>query len=460
MRISKITINELFGNRSLRYEIELNEKPPITILHGPNGAGKTVIFKMIAGLFGAPGIDSLIFERYPFALFQIEFEDGEHIRITREYDDRNDKYLEPEVAHSKYVEESYPLPKIKDIEDRLIKDKLRLLPRSLRIKYLQGDISAREIMPFLPDDAFDYEYVSLDSEDLFLSTRREQKRTYAPKWLKNLNSLLDVQIVSTDRLSTRYRPDNISKRTAVLKDSVDLERRINGVIRNANTQENTLNSSFPRRVVNSVNAGNLESWSFDVVQPKLKQLKQERERLVEVGLLDPGEELQVDSYDDNTLGSVLKIYIEQSQQKLGEYKELADKITLYKSMVEELMKDKELRISKGKDEDQGSFKFINKNSNREIPLTELSSGEQHIIVLMYDLIFRGSSGKGKVDKLILIDEPEISLHIAWQKKFVSFLEKITELSPFDIMIATHSPHVVNARWDLEVPLIDMSKRGV
>lgn len=458
MRITNIIVKELFGNRSLEYKIKLNEKPPITILHGPNGAGKTVIFKMIAGLFGATGVDPEIFMRYPFREFKVEFDDGEHIRVTRKYDATKDRYLAPKVAHSKY-KTPYELD-----ADILIRNRLERLPRSLRNRYVHGDLSASELLSLLPDTVFDYDVENAFSEKMFAFERHPRRRSQEPAWLRKLPSGLDVQIVTTDRLfvrrlesdrhPTRHRPDNISTRAAVVENSRDLERRINGVIRNANTQENTLNSAFPSRVVNSVNDGNRESWSFETVQPKLEQLKEERERLVDVGLMDPGEELQVDSYDDadKTLGTVLRIYIEDSQKKYLEYKELADKITLYKTMVEELMKDKELLISRDEDGDQGGFKFMHRVSKREIPVRELSSGEQHIIVLMYNLLFRGNR---TVDELILIDEPEISLHIAWQKQFVKNLEKIAELSPFDVMIATHSPHVVNARWDLEVPLVSL-----
>ncbi|MDE2775625.1 MAG: AAA family ATPase [Chloroflexota bacterium] len=457
MRISNIVVKELFGNRSLEYKIELNDEPPITILHGPNGAGKTVIFKMVAGLFGATGVDPEIFMRYPFREFKVQFHNGEHIRVTREYDARKDRYLAPRVAHSEY-KTPYRLD-----ADILIRNRLDRLPRSLRNRYVHGDLSASELLTLLPDDVFGYDVENPLSENMFIFEKFPRKRSEEPPaWLRELPSALDVQIVSTDRLfvrraeserhSSRHRPENTSTRAAVVENSRDLERRINGVIRNANTQENTLNSAFPSRVVKSVNDGNRESWSFETVQPKLEQLKEERGRLVDVGLIDPGEELQVDRYDDKTLGSVLKIYIEDSQKKYGEYKELADKITLYKTMVEELMKDKELLVSKDKDEDRGGYTFINRNNKREIPLRELSSGEQHIIVLMYNLLFRSSR---EVDELILIDEPEISLHIAWQKQFVNYLEKIAELSPFDVMIATHSPHVVNARWDLEVPLVGL-----
>ena len=45
----------------------------------------------------------------------------------------------------------------------------------------------------------------------------------------------------------------------------------------------------------------------------------------------------------------------------------------------------------------------------DIPLEKLSSGEQHLLVLYYDMIFRFAKGT-----LILVDEPEISLHVSWQ----------------------------------------------
>ena len=44
--------------------------------------------------------------------------------------------------------------------------------------------------------------------------------------------------------------------------------------------------------------------------------------------------------------------------------------------------------------------------------------------------------------LILIDEPELSLHIAWQEEFVPDLMAIAELSRLDFLLATHSPYIV------------------
>jgi predicted ATP-binding protein involved in virulence len=66
---------------------------------------------------------------------------------------------------------------------------------------------------------------------------------------------------------------------------------------------------------------------------------------------------------------------------------------------------------------------------------------------LYELLF-----KVQPDTLVLIDEPEISLHIAWQQEFLNDLARITALSDFDVIIATHSPDIVSDRWDLTVEL--------
>lgn len=53
----------------------------------------------------------------------------------------------------------------------------------------------------------------------------------------------------------------------------------------------------------------------------------------------------------------------------------------------------------------------------------------------------------EIDKntLILIDEPEISLHVAWQKRFISDILSIIDVNHFDVLIATHSPQLIG-RW--------------
>ena len=99
------------------------------------------------------------------------------------------------------------------------------------------------------------------------------------------------------------------------------------------------------------------------------------------------------------------------------------------------------------DKDKG-FIFLTSKGN-PLDLTDLSSGEQHEVVLLYELIFNA-----KPDTLVLIDEPEISLHVTWQKDFLADLIRIIELQKMQVLIATHSPQIINNRWDLVYNLED------
>jgi len=87
------------------------------------------------------------------------------------------------------------------------------------------------------------------------------------------------------------------------------------------------------------------------------------------------------------------------------------------------------------------------SNGKELSLDQLSSGEKQEIVLLFELIF-----KSKQNMLLLIDEPEISLHISWQKKFIDDLQKIVEYNKMNVIVATHSPQIINNHWDWQIDL--------
>ena len=73
------------------------------------------------------------------------------------------------------------------------------------------------------------------------------------------------------------------------------------------------------------------------------------------------------------------------------------------------------------------------------------------MVLFCEFLFETKPGS-----LILIDEPEISLHVAWQREFLSDLAEVAKLARFDALIATHSPQIIADRWDLKVELEEIA----
>jgi predicted ATP-dependent endonuclease of OLD family len=91
-------------------------------------------------------------------------------------------------------------------------------------------------------------------------------------------------------------------------------------------------------------------------------------------------------------------------------------------------------------------------TQQELPCHLLSSGEKHLITLFYELIFESKS-----HSLFLIDEPEFSLHIEWQRMFIDSLltirnSEINELKNLQFILATHSPSIVSHHHELLLEL--------
>lgn len=71
-------------------------------------------------------------------------------------------------------------------------------------------------------------------------------------------------------------------------------------------------------------------------------------------------------------------------------------------------------------------------------ITSLSSGEKQILALIGLLIFTPSNVRPEV---LIIDEPELSLHLTWQEIFV---DAILMAQPnFQFILATHSPSIIS-----------------
>jgi len=136
----------------------------------------------------------------------------------------------------------------------------------------------------------------------------------------------------------------------------------------------------------------------------------------------------------------LNVYADDTFKKLNSLSKLLLRIELFLGLIKERFNTKRIQVSK-----ESGFSISSRG--HPVPLEKLSSGEQHQLVLFFELLF-----ELKENALILIDEPELSLHVAWQKKFVSDLNRIIELNQFDVILATHSPQLVG-RWnDLVVEL--------
>lgn len=81
------------------------------------------------------------------------------------------------------------------------------------------------------------------------------------------------------------------------------------------------------------------------------------------------------------------------------------------------------------------FKLIKSRSNDYVSIRDASSGEQSVVLTVV-----GIATEIKNNSLIVIDEPEISLHPEWQEKFVELLlQTFRGYSGCHFILATHSP---------------------
>jgi len=83
-----------------------------------------------------------------------------------------------------------------------------------------------------------------------------------------------------------------------------------------------------------------------------------------------------------------------------------------------------------------------RNSDAIVPFDELSSGEQQIILLVAKMVSEAEAGC-----LFLVDEPEISLHVSWQRAIPKLFQIIAQRFDVDVLVATHSPVIVASADD-------------
>jgi predicted ATP-dependent endonuclease of OLD family len=121
--------------------------------------------------------------------------------------------------------------------------------------------------------------------------------------------------------------------------------------------------------------------------------------------------------------------------------EIFKQLYFYKKIIEEFMTGKEIELN------QLRNNFIkNKKDGKLIKISDLSSGEKQLFIILTEALLQDNN------KFIFIaDEPELSLHINWQKKLLKAVLDMN--SNAQIIVATHSPEIA-ALWDSNVVNIE------
>jgi predicted ATP-binding protein involved in virulence len=442
VRVREIGITRLFG--IFDHCIPMNMDDHLTIIHGPNGFGKTALLRMLNGVFNGRYSE---LRSIPFSTFRIDLDDGSTLRVSRVTDQskRKRNAVQLRFVFSKPNSEDQVFTPQTAQERRELEFPLQYIERAIPDVQRIGS-EAWQVVPT-------GEILSLDdilerySESLPFRGAHAEGKPAVPDWLKEIRDSIHVRFIVAQRLlsptSSRRTPEyerGPSMRPAVEVYSDELASAIKSKLTESATLSQSLDRTFPGRLVSQ---GLTSDLSVEELRDSLAQLEQKRSRLMEAGLLDKEGDLefQPPRQVDERTKSVLSVYVEDVEKKLGVFDDLANKIDLLNKIVTNRFLYKRMGINKEK-----GFYFTSRDE-APLPLESLSSGEQHELVLFYQLLFRVEP-----NSLILIDEPELSLHVAWQVEFLKDLQEIINLAHFDALIATHSPQIINDRWDLTVKL--------
>ena len=438
MMLRELVVEDLFGEFTHRVFFKSNDG--LTLLHGPNGVGKTMVLRVLDSLFNRRfrSIRTL-----PLSALQVEFDDNDRLQVNKiNLPDQRLPALEftftpkkPGRPKTWIFKPTAHIDIPRSAIDELIPELARVGPEewmSPTGEILDIDAVADRYQERLP-------FRHHKSEDL-------------PGWLDAALSRVPVYFIEADRLSTygllrgvkqRRTVRDVGQVPTVSSYADDLAEKIKRTLASYADSSQTLDSTFPTRFLQADSSK--DNIPTDAqIRDRYAQQAARRSRYVKAGLLDAGDELKL---PDGLLGEaecrVLDIYLKDVDLKLDQLDSLSDKVELFLSIVNGKFRRKSIRV----DRERGLS--ASTSSGQRLELSSLSSGEQQEIVLAYGLLFREKPGT-----LILLDEPELSLHVSWQLDMIPDLLKIAELADLEFLIATHSPQIVNDRWDLTVELSD------
>lgn len=441
MDLYELEIKDLFDE--FTHVIQFNTIDGLTLLHGANGVGKTTVLKIIDALANRR---FALLRTIHFSALKARFSDGQTLNVARNVKAVDEKAnleftLLTEKGRPASASWSPPSASELGIPRDMIEDVIHEL----------NQVGPNEWMDMTVGDRLDfYAVVDRYGERLSRYGHGGKGQRATPRWLRNLTEEFPVYFIRTERLtsgpaerSPRFRSPRDSANVPTVRTfAKDLSMRVQQGLADYSSYSQKLDSTFPARLLDP--DIHIETPNEASIRRRYNEEGDRRIRYVESGLLDRDAELQLPEreLDEGEL-RVLNLYLADVRDKLSQLDEISEKIELFLQVINAKFRRKRLFV----DREQG-FRVVSTQGHL-LSLESLSSGEQQEIVLTYGLLFRE-----RVGTLVLIDEPELSLHVSWQNDFIPDLLKIAELARLKFLVATHSPSIINDRWDLTVELSD------
>ena len=442
VRICKIQVKKLFGN--INYDMDLGVNKPIAIITAPNGRGKTTVLNLVSFLFN-PTTDTFSFIReIPFDEFRCVLSNGKTVELKRIQNDTDVSKSNKMKMHMTREQASKRARAFFEKIDYVcsVYDSVDNEPNKILYSDVFKDTFGMDPSEYLDGNDDDYPYYRGQVTPKY---RIEYIWKMQRQLLEEAECRIPVNFIKADRI----QPVIVSPKGRMEfeephpKSPLKMaSERISELIKNATEKYNEAVSQAKDKLPQMFLDGEGSDLNCDAFMDGWSVYREELNQFQKIGLITPTKDFTTGKDISNVYrkkGPFLSTYLSAFKDTTAPLKDIYNRLNLFKQILDERNAITGKKVVFGRDG------ITLSSGDREIALDTLSSGEKHDFIMFYNLIFNISE-----NGLVLVDEPEISLHIEWQETYLDKLIAICKMNGLQAIIATHSPNIVSSHYDFLV----------
>ena len=410
-KIKEVRIKDLWGIK----DINLNLNIDINFLIGRNGSGKTTVLNILTSTLNLnlTDIENLDFRKVEIIL--IKGRRTKKISLEKKYE--QEKEIVYKISNNRY-----------NLSDRIIREYLRWGNSSPRIIHNRVNLDKlrTELKEIIDINLLDTNRLTKNNRDIFEREGYEEYRyEYRRTILNPINIKLNFLIkeLKTYKLTLKAKLETLT---------ADFQRKVLELLIYNEDSDNIEDDKIDYNMISQIENDLKDFYKeFNYHQ---KDINKQIANHTAILKNEIKKKSLKEGYKTNlALLTRTKKVLEIVKELKKEKDKILSPINLYLEKLNLFMEEKKYSIT-----EDGELKINLRKNNKEIRLEELSSGEKQIIILLTETLLQ----KNKAN-VFIADEPEISLHIAWQRILVDAILELN--SEAQIIFATHSPDIVDKK---------------